>query len=63
MSVVMKVSGLSGESKLGEQEGWLPIDAFEWGATRNYTFTHGLAQILSAAQLKEAVVRRKADST
>ncbi|NMJ39949.1 type VI secretion system tube protein Hcp [Roseomonas sp. JC162] len=63
MAVVMKVSGLTGESKLGEQEGWLPIEGFEWGATRNYTFTHGMAQVLSAAQLKEAVVRRQADST
>ena len=61
--MLMKISGVTGESKLGEDAGWIPVDGFEWGATRNYTFTHGMAQMTSAAQMKEAVVRRQADSS
>ncbi len=67
MSVLMQVSGITGESKLGDQQGWISINGFNWGGNRAYGSAtggnYGVSRAFTALQIRDVVVTREADST
>jgi type VI protein secretion system component Hcp len=66
MPLLMKVPGITGESKVHERVGWLGLAGFNWGGTRVVLRTtanrQGQPQRIWAPQLRSATARRIADA-
>lgn len=66
MSVLMQVSGVTGESKLGDQQGWLSLTGFSWGGDRGRSVSAhvgaAVSRVFTKPQLREVTVVREADS-